>query len=67
MVTKKHVLSLLALALTACGGGVSVTSDGALCTVPITTQPSDYTIDADGQWLYMPDTGDEVRILEECI
>ncbi|HXI67269.1 MAG TPA: hypothetical protein VNH41_04975 [Steroidobacteraceae bacterium] len=58
------------LLVAGCGGGggdaPGTELDGALCTAPITVQDGDYTIDQDGQWLYLADTGDEVRILYPC-
>lgn len=56
---------LVALLLAGCGQDHPLDT-GALCTVPITILPGDYTIDQNGEWLYLADTGDEVRIVEPC-
>lgn len=60
----RRLITLAALALSACGGQEQ--ASGWLCTVPIDIKAGDYTVDYMGEWLYMPDLGTSVRVLYPC-
>jgi|GEM_PF-6259247 len=65
----KYFLPAIAvLALSGCGGEQYAEDPAgtALCTVPIDIKEGDYTVDYMGEYLYLPDTGDTVKVLYPC-